>query len=81
MEFEIRQVTCPVCFRKFATPSPKRRFCSADCRNRFWRWRARLRHYADPAKRAKSLERLFAWKETHKRPKQEKYGWLEITII
>jgi hypothetical protein len=78
MEFEIRQVTCPICFRKFATPSPKRRFCSADCRKRYWRWRVKFSRFKDPAEKEKSLERLLAWKEAHKKRKE---GWLEITII
>ena len=81
MEFEIRQVTCPVCFGKFSTPSERRRFCSAECRKRYWRWRVKFKRYKDPAKKQKSLERLFAWKEAHRRERQPKEGWLEITII
>jgi hypothetical protein len=33
---------------------------------------------ANPDLKQKSLERLLAWKEAHRKPKE---GWLEITII
>jgi hypothetical protein len=41
----------------------------------------RLRRFRDPAKKAASLAKLKEWKEAHKKSKEEKYGWLEITII
>jgi hypothetical protein len=77
----IRQLTCPICFTKFVTVSDKRKFCSANCRKRYWLLRLKLKRNADPVYKQKSLERLLAWKEAHRKPKQEKVGWLEITII
>ena len=81
MSLEFKEVTCPVCFRKFITGSPKRRFCCADCRKRYWSLITRERRNDDPIRRQRSLETLLAWKEAHKKPKEEKVGWLEITII
>jgi len=79
MEFEIRQVTCPVCQKRFTTLSQKRRFCSAECRRQYWNKRTQFRRMTDPTLKQQSLQRLLAWKETQKKQKQE--GWLEITII
>jgi protein-arginine kinase activator protein McsA len=81
MKVEFRQVTCPVCFTKFVTASKKRKFCSNQCYRRYWSRASMARRLADPERKRKSLERLLAWKEAHRKPKQEKEGWLEITII
>jgi endogenous inhibitor of DNA gyrase (YacG/DUF329 family) len=78
MKLKIREVICPVCFKRFATPSERRVFCSAQCRKRYYGWLSRKRRFADPTRKQKSLESLYAWKETHRKPKE---GWLEITII
>jgi hypothetical protein len=59
--------------------SDKRKFCSAKCRKRYWVLRVRARRMADPVYKQQSLEKLLAWKKTHKTPKKE--AWLEITII
>jgi endogenous inhibitor of DNA gyrase (YacG/DUF329 family) len=76
--FEIRQVTCPICQKQFATVSQKRRFCSAQCRRRYWNKRTQVKRMSDEAYKQKALQRLQAWKEAHKKPKE---GYLEITII
>ena len=81
MELQVRQVTCPICFAKFTTLSKHRRFCSPRCRTRYHTRLSWLRKISDPEVKEKQLLRLKAWKEAHKKPKQEKYGWLEITII
>jgi hypothetical protein len=81
MGLKFEEKTCPVCFRKFTTGSPKRVFCSAKCRRRYWGLISRERRNADPIRRQRSLETLLAWKEAHRKPKQERVGWLEITII
>jgi hypothetical protein len=81
MNLEFREVTCPVCFKKFITGSPKRKFCSADCRKRYWGLISRERRNADPIRRQRSLETLFAWKEAHRKPKQENYDRIDIIII
>ena len=78
MEFQFKQVRCPVCFTVFTTASEKRKFCSAACRKRYYGNLSRARMKANPDLKQKSLERLLAWKEAHRKPKE---GWLEITII
>jgi hypothetical protein len=77
MDLKFKEVTCPVCFRKFTTGSPKRKYC----RKRYWGLISRIKRNADPIRKQRSLENLLAWKEAHRKPKQEKVGWLEITII
>jgi protein-arginine kinase activator protein McsA len=74
MAIEIRfwQVLCPVCGNTFTTASDKRRFCSANCRKRYWSKASNKRLLADPERKRKSLERLYAWKEAHKNRKQAK---------
>jgi endogenous inhibitor of DNA gyrase (YacG/DUF329 family) len=78
MKFEIRQVTCPICQRQFVTVSQKRRFCSAQCRRKYWNKHTQVKRMSDPAYKQKALEQLAARKEAKKKQKE---GWLEITII
>jgi protein-arginine kinase activator protein McsA len=78
MKWKVREVTCPVCFKRFATLSERRKFCSAQCRKRFWNRVSVARRFADPKRKQKSLERLLAWKEAHKKPKEV---FFDITII
>jgi ferric-dicitrate binding protein FerR (iron transport regulator) len=40
-----------------------------------------VQRISDPEVKERELLRLKAWKEAHRKPKQEKVGWLEITII
>jgi endogenous inhibitor of DNA gyrase (YacG/DUF329 family) len=70
-EFEVRQINCAECGARIVTLSPKRRFCSAKCRQRYLSRLQRKRIYADPAKKQASLERLFAWKAAHRKAKVE----------
>jgi predicted nucleic acid-binding Zn ribbon protein len=67
MQFEIRHVTCPMCQRQIVTVSEKRRFCSAECRKRYWNRRTQVRRMTNPVLKQKSLERLLAWLEAHKK--------------
>jgi uncharacterized Zn finger protein (UPF0148 family) len=82
MKFEIREVTCPICGKQFTTVSQKRRFCSAQCRRRYWNKHTQVRRMSDPTLKQKSLQNLLAWVEAKKKQKKEQNeGWLEITII
>jgi hypothetical protein len=80
-KWKLREIRCPVCFKQFATLSERRVFCSAKCRRRFWNRVSVARRFANPERKRKSLERLYAWKEARRKPKEEKVGWLDITII
>ena len=70
MKFEIREVTCPICQKRFTTISQKRRFCSAECRRRYWNKRTQVRRISDPILKEKSLQRLLAWLEAKKKEKE-----------
>jgi predicted nucleic acid-binding Zn ribbon protein len=74
MKVEVRfwKQVCPVCQTEFTTASDKRRFCSRKCRERYWAKVSNKRLLADPIRKQKSLERLFAWKEAHGKRKQAK---------
>jgi endogenous inhibitor of DNA gyrase (YacG/DUF329 family) len=78
---EFRQVTCPICFTKFVTGSQRRVFCSRKCYRKYYSRRSWERYIADPEVKERELLRLKAWKEAHRKPKQEKVGWFDITII
>jgi len=78
MKFEVRVVTCPICGKQFTTVSQKRKFCSAQCRRKYWNKRTQVRRMSDPVLKEKSLQRLLAWKEANRKPKE---GFLEITIL
>ncbi len=79
MKFEIREVICPICQKRFTTVSQKRRFCSAQCRRKYWNKRTQVRRMSDPVLKQKSLERLLAWKAAHENKAKE--GLLEVTIL
>jgi protein-arginine kinase activator protein McsA len=81
MEFQVRQVTCPACFAKFTTLSKHRRFCSPKCRIRYHTRLSWLRRISNPEVKEQELLRLKAWKEAHRKPKQENLGLVDITII
>jgi len=70
-EFEVRQINCAECGARIVTASPKRRFCSAKCRLRYYNRMQRKRRLLDPVKKQKSLERLMAWKAAHRKAKVE----------
>jgi hypothetical protein len=70
-EFAIREINCAYCGARIVTASPKRRFCSAKCRQRYYNRLQRKRSLLDPVKKQKSLERLLAWKAAHKKGKVE----------
>jgi hypothetical protein len=70
VEVKFRQVTCPVCQTKFTTASERRRFCSRKCREQYWSAASKEKLLADPERKRKSLQRLFAWKEAHKNRKR-----------
>jgi uncharacterized Zn finger protein (UPF0148 family) len=70
MKFEIREVTCPICQRKFTTVSQKRRFCSAQCRRKYWNKRTQVRRMSDPILKQKSLQHLLAYLEAKKTQKE-----------
>jgi endogenous inhibitor of DNA gyrase (YacG/DUF329 family) len=76
-----RVATCPTCFTKFVTGSQRRVFCSRKCYAKYYSRRAWERHIADPAVKERELLRLKAWKEAHRKPKQERADWYDITII
>jgi len=77
----IRVVTCPMCFAKFVTGSQRRVFCSRKCYAKYYSRRSWERHIADPAVKERELLRLKAWKEAHRKPSEEKFGLVDITII
>jgi endogenous inhibitor of DNA gyrase (YacG/DUF329 family) len=77
----MRQVTCPVCLRRFTTASEKRVFCSAQCRKLFHSRKSWRKRISDPKVKEQELQRLLAWKAAHRKQNEENAGWLEITII
>jgi uncharacterized Zn finger protein (UPF0148 family) len=70
MKFEVRQVTCPICQKQFTTVSQKRRFCSAQCRRKYWNKHTQVRRMSDPTLKQKSLQHLLAYLEAKKKQKE-----------
>jgi predicted nucleic acid-binding Zn ribbon protein len=70
MKFEVREVTCPICGKRLTTVSQKRRFCSAECRRRYWNKHTQVRRMSNPVLKEKSLQHLFAYLEAKKKQKE-----------